>query len=170
MTAPETLSQPVLVNRSDGSELVFKRLAPSDRIKFRNAFALSRKIRLRENLLVVGIAGDAALKHLNEFDARPVEDEAAVEWVNDKEGRFEAVLLSLRKDKPDAKREDVDALNLNDGDMLTVAAGVLNLVLVPKSDRKEGQSPLPPGAAGPTDSGAATRQPSAATSTTRANP
>ncbi len=142
------------LNREDGA-LTFKRLSPSDRIRFRNAFALYRKMQLYRNLAIAEVKGTDALKALNEFDARPIENEAVVEWVNTPEGKMEAVLLSLQKDKPEAMAADVDALQLSDYELLQAAAGVLHLQIV-NSPAKEGDHPLSVGDPGETVTGSGT--------------
>jgi hypothetical protein len=154
------LSTPVTLNRADGSSLTFKRCSPADRIAYRRVFRLYRKHWLAESLRVLGIAGDAAVAHLNRLDAAPLKESHLVNLLNEPEGQHEAILLSLRADKPDATIDDVYALNLNDDESLTVAAGVMNVPLVPV---KGGADPLPespPPRGGGTGTGSPTPTPS----------
>jgi hypothetical protein len=126
----EDLSQPIVLNRADGSELRFPHCTPLDRRTFRAIFRNYRKMLLRENLRLVGVNGEAGLRWLNEFDNRHLDEGDVIEWLNDPDGQDQAILLSRQHDDPKAEVDWVYSLNLTAQESLTVAAGVMNIPLV----------------------------------------
>lgn len=152
------MSQPFILNRNGGGELVFPLLSPSLRVKLLNAFRKARKEQLRDNLELTGVRGEAATLKLNEFDGRRLTDGDAVRWVNELAGQVEAVRLSLSANKPGATDADVDALDLTNDELFRVAAGVMNLRIVEAAPAEGGEFPLPesPPVAGASEIGSAT--------------
>lgn len=143
---PATTSQPVILNRPDGSVIEFTRLSPSYRIRFRNAFRFARKVALYETLRLTGASTEETRKALNEFDARRLNERDVERWVDDPEGQREAVLLSLAMKSPalldaEDKYAPVDAAGLDDREMHEVAAGVMGLRLVPVDDGEKKPDP-----------------------------
>lgn len=162
----EVLSQPVTLNRADGSTVTLKRCSPADRLQFRQAFRFYRKMLLNESLSLRGINGKEAVEHLTKFDARRLYESDVDQWVLEPEGQNEALLLSLRKDNPGATAEDVFALGLTDDEKFVAAAGVLNIPLKAATEgegSKDSPPQSPPPPSGGTDSGEGTPTPSATT-------
>jgi hypothetical protein len=158
MHDPTNGSRLITVNTAEG-ERIFKKCTPSDRIAFANAFRLYRKMKLIENMKLLGVPDDEYLKRLNEFDAQLIPDEAAIRWIEEPHGQFEAVLLSLRHDNPKAGYAEVSALGLDRFQLFELAAKVMNLKLVPKGKAAAGgggdsRDPLPDSARGTTATGA----------------
>lgn len=157
----------VIINRPDG-ELRLPRLSPSGVLKFKDAFRFYRKRLLLESLMMTGTTGIEAIKRLNEFDAKPLPLSAALEWVNDPEGMAEAVLLAMRVAKPEATIADLDAMGLDESQMLHAAAGVLNLQIVTTPG---GQPPNPtPAGSGSIETSGETPTPSDTSSTSPTTP
>lgn len=160
---PTQLSEPVRLNREGGDALEFARLSPTQVLKLRDRFRLVRKAQLLESITLSGITGAESVKILNQFDARRIPQSAVIEWVNTMEGQYEAILLSLQQ-KPgiseDQAAEQFAAMNMGEDDMLTVAAGVLNLELTVN----------PPAGAGSTSTSTETSDVNAPSSATTAAP
>lgn len=158
---PATTSQPFVLNRAAGKSIEFPILTPSDRVKYRNAFRLSRKLAKRENLLIAGIADSNKVKEeLDAFDGRRLPERDVEEWVFDPEGQQAALLLHLQQTNPAATEADVDKLGLTSSEALDAAAGLLGIKLVygnpdaeKKPDPTTGETE-PSGAGSPTTSGA----------------
>ena len=123
----DALSQPVTLNRADGTALTFRILSPAQRMQYRAVFRTYRKMWLIETLRLLGIEGRDAIPHCNELDGRRVRESHIVAWLNEPEGLNEAILLSLRSANPAATMDDVYALGLDDDERLTVGAGVMML-------------------------------------------
>ena len=137
----DALSAPVILNRADGSVLTFKKCTPRERLAFRAILRQYRKAWLRQSLDIEGIAGETRIAYYNALDSRRLYESDAIRFLNEMEGQYEVILLSLQLDKPDAAMEDVYAFNLSDEEALTLAAGVLNIPLVGKGGQ---QQPSPP--------------------------
>lgn len=170
-----TTSQPVIVNRLDGSTITFPKLTPSDRIAFRTAFRNWRKGDLYENLARAGITGAEMLKQLNDFDARQLGETSAVRWLNMAEGQWVALRMAVSKLLPrDGATDEVygnridehlNGLELDDDEMFIAAAGVMNVPIVRGDDK-----PDPPEGAAVTGSDGGTPTPSGSPDTSTSPP
>lgn len=136
-----------VLNRADGGELRLAKLSPSAILRFREAFRHWRKSQLVESLALVGAGQAEALKVLNQFDAKRLPMEAVYEWVNEPEGQATAVILSLRAARPEAGNADLDALALDESEMLHAAAGVLGMSVVTRPAGEKPDTPVPTTAA-----------------------
>ncbi len=133
-------SQPFILNRGDGSAVSFTILSPSSRIKFRDEFRLSRKLAKVVNLQLTGAASAEIRKELDEFDAKRLPESDVEQWVNHREGQHHAALLSLKQANDNASEAELDTLDLDDGEYLQVAAGVMRLRLVPLNEGEADKS------------------------------
>lgn len=142
----DALSQPVVIERPDGKTLSFKRCSPADRLAFRSIFRMYRRIGFKACLDLEGVPPKDRAPYYAFFEGRRLYESDVIAWLNEPEGQHEAILLSLRTALPEKERErltlaDVHALDLDRDELLTVAAGVMN---VPLSNGKgEGQKPNP---------------------------
>lgn len=130
MTDPATGSTHVTLNPSTG-ERHLKRLWPSDWVRLGNTLRITRKARKREELRVGEASEDVAKEELGKLDKLPVKHLDILAFVNEPEGQYAAILLSLGKDKPGASADDLEAdlvsLELAYSDWMGVAASLLNL-------------------------------------------
>ena len=160
----EALSDPVVLNRADGTRREFKRCAPEDRLLFRAIFKEYRRVGLKSCLDIEGVPLKDRVPFYTALENNRFFESDAVQWLNEMEGQHEAILLSLRRENTAATMQDVHALNLDKDELLFVAAGVLNVPLV--SEKNGGQDrPLSGTATGgateiSSDASAATPNPS----------
>lgn len=91
---PAAGSTPYVYNLPDGLELRLFRVSPADRLKFRDRFRTARKAREMVTLSLAGVAGDALIAKLREFDARKIREHDVIQWVTEQDGAAEMLALS----------------------------------------------------------------------------
>lgn len=141
-----TTTTPVFtLTRADGTTLTLPRLQLSDQIALRGVYRDYRKAKMVENLRAAGTTDPHELvRHLDAFDAKRLDNDAVIRWLNEPSGQWVALRLSAMRDMPaDVTTEQVDArldaMGLTDDETLEATAGVLGLALLPVGENTEGQ-------------------------------
>src|SRR5688500_10541207 len=108
----DSLSQPFVLHRTDGTRREFKKVAPEDRISFRAIFKEYRRYGIVAFLNIEGVPLKDRVPHYAAFERQRVYESDALGWLLEPEGQNEAILLSLRRENANAEMKDVHALKL----------------------------------------------------------